>query len=189
MAGSYLGTGATHVVCHPQTAVKWLTMGKSSGLVHCPSHLPETLLPSFGCLLRMMFLEQAFEMLNMGSWGVLIVSVTSSVAPSLLLPTIGLSLLHACSMVAPSSVSCLLASAHVHAVACQYCLCSCFDACPSKPFTSVDPFCLKLPSPQRKLKCESQDSVHMTDYTRCTWHRSEYCISSLAAAVSGSGYP
>lgn len=29
MAGSYLGTGATHVVCHPQTAVKWLTMGKS----------------------------------------------------------------------------------------------------------------------------------------------------------------
>ena len=28
MAGSYLGTGATHVVCHPQTAVKWLAMGK-----------------------------------------------------------------------------------------------------------------------------------------------------------------
>lgn len=28
MAGSYLGTGATHVVCHPQTAVKWLAMGE-----------------------------------------------------------------------------------------------------------------------------------------------------------------
>ena len=37
MAGSYLGTGATHVVCHPQTAVKWLTMGKSNRLVHCNS--------------------------------------------------------------------------------------------------------------------------------------------------------
>ena len=35
MAGAYLGTGATHVVCHPHTAVKWLAMGKSNRLVHC----------------------------------------------------------------------------------------------------------------------------------------------------------
>ena len=27
VGGSYLGTGATHVVCHPQAAVKWLAMG------------------------------------------------------------------------------------------------------------------------------------------------------------------
>ena len=29
IGGCHLGTGATHVVCHPQTAVKWLAMGES----------------------------------------------------------------------------------------------------------------------------------------------------------------
>ena len=28
VGGAYLGSGATHVVCHPQAAVKWLAMGK-----------------------------------------------------------------------------------------------------------------------------------------------------------------
>ena len=27
VGGAYLGSGATHVVCHPQAAVKWLAMG------------------------------------------------------------------------------------------------------------------------------------------------------------------
>ena len=66
MAGAYLGTGATHVVCHPHTAVKWLTMGESNRLFHCnlaQIDLPQTLLLSFACLLRMVLPEQACEML------------------------------------------------------------------------------------------------------------------------------
>ena len=28
-SGAYLGNGATHVVCQPQAAVKWLAMGET----------------------------------------------------------------------------------------------------------------------------------------------------------------
>lgn len=56
MAGSYLGTGASHVVCHPQTAVKWLAMGKSNRLALCSlmHDICCCVVPlSFGCLQHM----------------------------------------------------------------------------------------------------------------------------------------
>ncbi len=44
VGAAYLGSGASHVVCHPQAAVKWLAMGElpDCDCLQCPdSGLPE----------------------------------------------------------------------------------------------------------------------------------------------------